>query len=124
MKKNEFLLSLSEVKNILKEQSKETLINLIIDSYKNIPQVKEYITAKYANQDTMEQIFEAYRIKVHDVFFPKSIRAQLKIGEARKAVNAFKKLYQDEKLSIDLMLYYVEMGVEFTNAYGDINESF
>lgn len=50
--------------------------------------------------------------------------SQLKIGEARKTVSNFKKIYSDKKLVIDLMLHYVEMGVEFTNTYGDISESF
>ena len=52
------------------------------------------------------------------------MRAQFKIGEARKAINDFKKLGSDEKFVLDLMLYYVEMGVEFTTTYGDIEESF
>lgn len=124
MKKDEHLLSVTELKNILKQQGQESLIELILDCYKTNPQVKEYITAKYAGQETMEQIFEAYKYKVHNVFFPRSMNAQLKIGEARKAVSDFKKICSDEKLVIDLMLYYVEMGVEFTNAYGDISESF
>ena len=124
MKKKEYLLSVTEFKNILKQQSQEKLINLLIESYKAIPQLKEYITAKYADQDTMKQIFETYENKVYDVFFPGNMNAQFKIGEARKAVNDFKKLCADEKLTIDLMLYYVEMGIEFTNTYGDINESF
>jgi hypothetical protein len=124
MKKNEYLLSVTEIKNILKKQNKEALIELLIDSYKTIPQLKEYLTVKYADQDAIEQIFEVYKNKVHDVFFPRSMRERFKIGEARKAVNDFKKLCSDEKLLIDLMLYYVEMGVEFTNAYGDIDEAF
>lgn len=124
MKKNDYLLSIAEFKNILKQQNKETLMNLLIDNYKAIPQVKEYITAKYAGQDTMKQIFETYKNKVRDVFFPMNMRAQFKIGEARKAVSDFKKICTDEKLVIDLMLYYVEMGVEFTDTYGDISESF
>jgi len=124
MKKNECSLSVTEVKSILKQQSKEELIELIIDSYKTIPQLKEYITVKYSNEETIEQIFKVYKYKVHDVFFSKNMKAQFKIGEAKKAVNDFKRLCSDEKLVIDLMLYYVEMGVEFTNTYGDINESF
>lgn len=124
MKKSELLLSVKEVKQILKQQSREELMELFIDSYKTIPQLKEYITVKYADQDTIQQVFEVYKNKIYDVFFPKSMRAQFKIGDARKAVNEFKKLCSNEKLKIDLMLYYVEMGVEFTNTYGDIDESF
>jgi hypothetical protein len=124
MKKNEYLLSVTELKNILKKQSREEIIELLLDSYKVSPQVKEYITVKYGDKDTIEQIFETYKNKIKDVFFPKSMRAQFKIGEARKVISNFKKLCSDEKLVIDLMLYFVEMGVEFTNTYGDINESF
>ncbi|KOF58026.1 hypothetical protein AGR56_01540 [Clostridium sp. DMHC 10] len=78
MKKNEYSLSVTEVKNILKQQSKEELIELIIDSYKTIPQLKEYITVKYSNKETIEQIFKVYKDKVHDVFFPKNIKHNLK----------------------------------------------
>ena len=69
MKKNEHVLSVTALKNILKQQSRETLMKLLLDSYKAIPQVKEYITLKYANQDTIEQIFEVYKEKVYDVVF-------------------------------------------------------
>lgn len=124
MKKNEYLLSVTELKNILKKQSREEIIELLMDSYKVSEEVKEYITVKYGDQDTIEQVFETYKNKIRDVFFPKSMSAQFKIVEAKKIVNHFKKLCSDEKLLIDLMLYYVEMGVEFTNTYGDINESF
>jgi len=124
MKKNDYQLSVTELKNILKKQSREEIIELLLDSYKVSEQVKEYITVKYGDADTLEQVFETYKNKIKDVFFPKSMSAQFKIGEAKKIVNYFKKLCSDEKLAIDLMLYYVEMGVEFTNTYGDINESF
>ena len=124
MKKDEHLLSITEFKNILKQQSREALIDFLVDCYKVNLQVKEYITARYAGQDTMKQIFENYKNKVYDVFFPYNMRAQFKIGEARKAVNEFKKICTDQRLVIDVMLYYVEMGVEFTNTYGDISESF
>ena len=35
-----------------------------------------------------------------------------------------KKICNDPAKLIDLQLYYVECGIEFTNTYGDINESF
>lgn len=75
MKNKEYLLSVSEMKNILKNQSKEELIKLVIDSCKAIPQLKEYITIRYAEQDEIEQIAEAYKNKIYNVFFPKSMSA-------------------------------------------------
>jgi|GEM_PF-3443643 len=91
-------LTITELKNILKQQSRDELIGLLLDCYKVNPQIKEYISARYASQDTMEQIFKSYKNKVHDVFFLRSMTAQFKIGEARKAVNDFKKICSNEKL--------------------------
>ncbi|HEY8889670.1 MAG TPA: DUF6155 family protein [Clostridium sp.] len=124
MKKDEHLLSITEVKNILKEKSREELLELMIESYKKIPLLKEYIIVKYGSQDNIEKILETYKNKIYDVFFPKNMKTQFKIGDAKKAVNEFKKLCSNEKFTIELMLYYVEMGIEFTNTYGDINEAF
>lgn len=124
LKKKEYVLSISEVKNILKNQSKEELIKLVIDSYKAIPELKEYITIRYAKQEEIEQIAEAYKNKIFNVFFPKNINAPFKISNAKKVISDFKKLCSDEKIVLDLMLYFVEMGIEFTCAYGDINEGF
>lgn len=124
MKKNENLLSVTEVKKILKEESKETLIELLMDSYKAIPTMKEYLTIKYGSQDNIEQLFESYKSKINEVFFPRNMRGQLKLGDAKKAVTDFKKVCSEEKFVLDLMLYYVEMAIEFTNTYGSINDSF
>jgi hypothetical protein len=124
MKKDEHLLSVTEVKNILKEKSRDELLELLIESYKTIPLLKEYISVKYGSQENIEKILETYKGKIYDVFFPKNMKTQFKIGDAKKAVNEFKKLCSNEKLNIELMLYYVEIGIEFTNTYGDINEAF
>ena len=122
--KKEDLLSVGKAKKIIKEKSKEELIDLLVECYKNNQFVKEYITAKYGEKENLTSIFEEYKKKIEDVFFPKNIRTQFKISNAKKAISEFKKLCNDEKLNIDLMLYYVEMGVEFTNTFGDINENF
>ncbi|MCB2312072.1 DUF6155 family protein [Clostridium tagluense] len=124
MKNGEELLSVTEVKNILKEKSREELLELLIESYKTIPLLKEHISVKYGSQDNIEKILEAYKNKIYNVFFPKNMKTQFKIGDAKKVVNEFKRICSNEKLTIELRLYYVEMGIEFTNTYGDINEAF
>ena len=43
---------------------------------------------------------------------------------AKKSITEFKKLSQDKIQLAELMVFYVEMGVKFTNCYGDIDESF
>ncbi len=48
----------------------------------------------------------------------------MRLSVARKAVTEVKKLGLTSESMADLMLFYVETGVEFTSDYGDINESF
>ena len=43
---------------------------------------------------------------------------------AKKAISDYKKVCQSQATLIDIMLFYVEQGVKFTNAYGDIDEPF
>ena len=62
--------------------------------------------------------------KVRKEFFPSRGYGRLSLATAKQAISSFKKVCQDPNMIIDLQLYYVECGVEFTNTYGDINESF
>ncbi|MFZ3590571.1 DUF6155 family protein [Bacillus sp. DJP31] len=57
-------------------------------------------------------------------FPPEKGHGKVRLNEAKKAISDFKKLTNDELRTADLMLYYVEKGVEFTNNYGDIDQSF
>ena len=48
----------------------------------------------------------------------------LSLSFARQSINDFKKHEPSEELLVDLMFYYVECGVKYTNDYGDIDEKF
>jgi hypothetical protein len=48
----------------------------------------------------------------------------MRLGEAKNAILNFKKLSSDDHKTLDLMLYYVELGTQFTNTYGDIDAKF
>lgn len=57
-------------------------------------------------------------------FFQKRGFGKLRLSNAKKAISDFKKICFNEDKLLDLMIFYVEMGVEFTNQYGDIDERF
>ncbi|HHY74279.1 MAG TPA: hypothetical protein GX497_13855 [Bacillus bacterium] len=48
----------------------------------------------------------------------------MRLSEARNAIANFKKITGDQLRTLDLMLFYVEVGTEFTNTYGDIDGKF
>ena len=48
----------------------------------------------------------------------------MSLKNARAVISDFQKASQNKESIADLILYYVECGVEFTNLYGDIDERF
>ena len=124
MKNKDYFLKITELKNILRQQTKEDLVSLLTQCYKSNDMVKELITAKYGGNNAVKQIFEDYKIKIQNVFFPDRLSGKLMLSEARKAISDFKKLCNDEELILNLMLFYAETGVEATNTYGDLYEEF
>ncbi len=114
-------MGLREIKASLNKLEKEDLIKHISELYIKYKPVKEYFDF-YVNPDE-KKILKQYKEKVAEGFFPKR-GYQLKLSVSRKAINDFKKLGASAESVADLLLHYVENGVEFTNAYGDIDENF
>ncbi len=107
-------------KELIKFDNKQ-LIELIVDLYKKNKPVAEYLDF-YINPNENEKFLQ-YKQKVFEAFFPKrGYNYSLKDG--KKAISDFKKLKPSPDLIADLMLFYVETGVQFTKTYGDINEAF
>ena len=114
-------MGLADVKKELKKLDKTQLIELVTDLYKNNKSVKEFLDF-YVNPNEKE-LFERYRDKVFEAFFPKR-GFKLKLTDGKKAISDYKKLGTSSDYLANLMLFYVETGVQFTNDYGDINEGF
>ena len=114
-------MGLAELKKELKKFDKAKIIELITDLYKKNKSVKEYFDF-FVNPDENE-LFKKYRNKVLDAFYPKR-GFDLRLKDAKQAIADFRKLEPSTELLTDLMLFYVECGVKFTNDFGDIDENF
>jgi len=114
-------MGLREVKSELNKLDKETLIKHISQLYKKYKSVKEYFDL-YINPYEGE-ILNQYKEKVKEGFYSKR-GDRLRLSISRKAINDFKKLGTSKESLTDLLLYYVECGVELTNDLGDIDDSF
>lgn len=114
-------MSLSNIKKELNKFDKKKLIELIVDLYKNNQSVKEYLDF-FSNPDE-KQLSKKYKEKVLNAFYPKR-GFELKLKDGKTAIADFKKLKPSTELLVDIMLFYVECGVKFTNEYGDIDEAF
>ncbi len=114
-------MGLTDIKKELKELDRDKLIDLVADLYKKNKSVKEYFDF-FVNPDE-KKLFNKYRDKVYEAFYPKR-GDNFKLKDGKQAISDFKKLEPSADLLADLMLFYVETGVDFTNDYGDINEGF
>lgn len=114
-------MGLKELKQELKTQTKDELIKHIGELYKKYKPVKEYFDF-YLEPDE-DKLLAQYKRKVYAGFYSKSVWP-IKLSVSRKAINEFKKLGVSQESIADLLLYFVECGVELTNDYGDIYESF
>jgi hypothetical protein len=114
-------MSLTDVKKELKRLEKDKLIDLITDLYKKNKSVREYFDF-FVNPDEQELYFK-YKDKIFYAFYP--LRGNtLKIRQAKQALTDFKKHGVSAELNADLLLFYVQTGVDFTNDFGDIDEAF
>lgn len=109
------------LKKYLQRFSKEQLIEQILELNKKYSEVKTYYEFTLNPQSNVQA--DKIKRKIHKLFNP-SFGQDPKLREARSEVNGFKKLSPSVETLVDLMLHYVECGVEFTNNYGDINEPF
>jgi len=114
-------MGLTDLKKELKKFDKDKLIDLVADLYKKNKAVKEFFDF-YLNPNERE-LFNKYRDKVFEAFYPKR-GLNFKLKDGKQAISDFKKLGASADLITDLMLFYVETGVKFTNDFGDIDENF
>ncbi|AST97819.1 DUF6155 family protein [Shouchella clausii] len=117
-------LSIPEIKKALKSYDKESLITLLIDGYKQSQEMKNYIHVLLNPEETIEELYQKSKNQILHEFFPERGDAKMRLSVAKKAITEFKKWCKDEIRTIDLMIYYVEVGVDFANEYGDIYEQF
>ncbi|MBC7972891.1 MAG: hypothetical protein H7Z11_22675 [Verrucomicrobia bacterium] len=116
-------LSLTVLKQYLKDCPKEELANDIVELCKRFQPVKDYYQVKLSPEDETH-IIAKYKQIIEKEFFPARGYGKAQLSVAKKAISECKKVCKNPVNMADMMLFYVEQGVKFTNAYGDISEPF
>ncbi|WP_077212480.1 DUF6155 family protein [Bacillus dakarensis] len=124
VKNSEGVIKINELKKELREMDQKQLIQLIVDLYKANKDVKQFLSTKFIGEEAVEVLFEQTKQRIKNEFFPDRGNGKLRLAEAKKAITDFKKLADDRMRIVDLMLFYVEMGTDFTDSYGAIDEKF
>ena len=89
--------------------------------FSRFDQVKEYYESALADSS---KILAEYKAKLEKEYMPKRGFGKARSSEARKIVSEFKKVAKNAEDVIELILYRVQMMLDFTNEYGDIDMPF
>lgn len=116
-------LKLTDLKKELNKLDQKQLVEIIANLYKNDQRAKDMLCVRLMGEAYKNELLTAYKIKMHDIFFPRFIQTIPSLKSAKALITEIKKI-GDDQMGLELMLYYVECGNKFTNAYGDIDEAF
>jgi hypothetical protein len=118
-------LTITQLRKQLKQLSSDELIELVVACYKMNNGVKNLLRAEIVGDRAVEELFYAYRELVKARVFPEGYNVDINLAGAKKAIREFERVSQKHPIySLELKLYYVELGVQLTTTYGDMYEGF
>lgn len=120
----EKLITNTQLKKGIQGFGHDELVVLIMDIAQASLQAREFLTVKFSCIENANEVLEKYKQKIKNEFFPKRGLGRLNLREAKKAISDYRKICPDKAMEIDIMLFYVENCIEFTDQFGDINEAF
>lgn len=115
-------MSKAQLKKYLSKLTQEQVIDVILELYDARKEAKEYLEF-YMNPNDDSKL-EEYKKIIYNEFYPRRGEPKCRFSVCRKAVSDFKKLKPSSSCIADLMLFYIETGVNFTAEYGDMWEQY
>ena len=112
----------TNVKSILATKETPELLMLIKDLYALNKNNKTFIEARYLKgKDSLE----SYKTRIEDALYPDVMENDpVSFSAGRKAISGYKKATKDANGTIELMVFYVKTGTQFTLDYGDMYDEF
>jgi len=113
-----------DVRKELSDCSHRDLLGLIADLYDLSKDNKNFLETRFMPKDTS---LNTYKKHIQRYLAPKEPwkdSENISIREAKKAISDYKKASSNPILLIDLMVYYVECGTNFSDEFGDMDEPY
>ena len=114
----------SDIKTKIRRLDKPSLLGLVKDLFEFSSENRNFLTARFVTAPEDPQRAAPYRRRIAEHFYPKRGWGSTKTGPVRKIIREYRKATADAHGVLDLMLFAVEKGTEFTNDFGDIDEPF
>ena len=111
-----------DVKRNIKSFNNAKLLELIGDLYRLSENNKEFFNTRFS---LSENPLESYKRIIQDAIHPYlEDNETLDIGSAEDAIKQYSKAIDDVKGETELMVFFVECGINFTLSYGEIDDDF
>lgn len=111
-----------EFNKYLKSLSEKELIQELQKLYSKFKPVQQYYQLELS--DNSEVVLNEFKAKINKEYFPSRGYGAARNSVSKKVISEFKKISIHTKDLVDLILYRVERMLDFTIAYGDMDESF
>jgi hypothetical protein len=116
----------TEVEEILQKAEQKELINLIRELYDHSVGDRMLINSRYLGERIKKEkgnLLEKHRKIIKEEFLPENA-GKMRISVAQRAINDYSNASGDFVGTLDLMLTYVEEGVQFARIFGVISDEF
>ena len=98
------------------------LVALVRDLYDLSQENRDFLNTRYL---TSEDRLGTYKETLDEALYPDVYKNKpVRIAAAKKALSQYTKATNDEAGTLELMVYFVERGNQFTVEFGDIDEAF
>ena len=116
-------LTAARLRKLLTAAPKEQLVEDMLQLFTKFDVVRKHFELQFQPQDE-SKILDGYKTRVERAMLPKSDFGEPKVQQARKLIAEYRKIALSSASVADLMLVYVESGVEFLLGLGDYKISF
>ena len=116
------MASKSDLTKYLNDLSKGALIKEIAKLYQKFGEVKTFYDIELSGDTSA--VVQKVKDKIKKEYMPDRGFGKASSSEVKKVISKFAKVSIYPMDLIDVILYRVEMAIEFTNAYGDIDIQF
>ena len=116
------MASKRDLTKFLNDLSKKELISEFEKLYQKFKEVKTFYDIELSGDTTA--IVNDVKKKIKNEYMPDRGYGKARSSVAKKLVDDFAKVSIYPKDLVEVNLYRVEMAIEFTKAYGDIDEAF
>ena len=109
--------------NKLNKQTKEELLGLIIEMQEKFSKVDDYLQSKYS--ENILSVVKKYKKQITNaIYIDTNNYGKSDFTPAYEAIENFKKLIHKPKELVEILLHFIQCGIQLINDFGDYDEGF